>query len=116
MRHVLLVTLILAASTVHAQCVDGALGNAAPASFAPLTAADVDAVVTAADASIGGGASIAVVDRAGRVLALFHQNNANPNNDDLAVGVARTAALFRHNIAPPPSPPVPFISGLHFPP
>ncbi len=116
MRHVLLVTLILAASTVHAQCVDGALGNAAPESFAPLTAADVDAVVTAADASIGGGASIAVVDRAGRVLALFHQNNANPNNDDLAVGVARTAAFFSHNMAPLSSRTVRFISGVHFPP
>ena len=116
MRHVLLVTLILAASAIHAQCVDGALGNATPASFAPLTAADVDAVVTAADASIGGGASIAVVDRAGRVLALFHQNNANPNNDNLAIGVARTAAFFSHNMAPLSSRTVRFISGVHFPP
>jgi uncharacterized protein GlcG (DUF336 family) len=115
MRHVLLVTLLLVASAVHGQCVDGALGNATPASFTPLSTADVDAIVKAADASAGGGASIAVVDRAGRVLALFHQNNADPNNDDLAVGVARTAAFFSHNMAPLSSRTVRFISGVHFP-
>jgi uncharacterized protein GlcG (DUF336 family) len=115
MRQVLLVTLFLAASAAHAQCVDGALGNAAPAPFAPLSTADVDAIVKAADASAGGGASIAVVDRAGRVLALFHQVNANPNNDDVAVGVARTAAFFSHNMAPLSSRTVRFISGVHFP-
>jgi uncharacterized protein GlcG (DUF336 family) len=115
MRHVLLVILILAASAAHGQCIDGALGNAAPAPFAPLSTADVDAIVKAADASAGGGASIAVVDRAGRVLALFHQNNANAINDDLAVGVARTAAFFSHNMAPLSSRTVRFISGVHFP-
>ncbi len=115
MRHVLLVTLFLATSAAHGQCVDGALGNATPAPFAPLSAADVDAIVKAADAAAGGGASIAVVDRAGRVLALFHQNNANPNNDDLAIGVARTAAFFSHNMAPLSSRTVRFISGVHFP-
>jgi uncharacterized protein GlcG (DUF336 family) len=115
MRHVLLVTLFLAASTAYGQCLDGAPGNAAPALFAPLSSADVDAIVKAADAAAGGGASIAVVDRAGRVLALFHQNNANPNNDDLAVGVARTAAFFSHNMAPLSSRTVRFISGVHFP-
>jgi uncharacterized protein GlcG (DUF336 family) len=115
MRHLLLVSLFLAASAAYGQCLDGALGNATPAPFAPLSTADVDAVVKAADASAGGGASIAVVDRAGRVLALFHQNNANPNNDDLAVGVARTAAFFSHNMAPLSSRTVRFISGVHFP-
>jgi uncharacterized protein GlcG (DUF336 family) len=115
MRQVLLVMLFLAASTAHGQCLDGALANATPAPFAPLSTADVDGIVQAADASAGGGASIAVVDRAGRVLALFHQNNANPNNDDLAVGVARTAAFFSHNMAPLSSRTVRFISGVHFP-
>jgi uncharacterized protein GlcG (DUF336 family) len=115
MRHVVLVTLFLAASAVHGQCVDGAPGSAAPAPFPPLSAADVDAVVKAADASASGAASIAVVDRAGRVLALFHQTGANPGNDDLAVGVARTAAFFSHNMAPLSSRTVRFISGVHFP-
>src|SRR3954471_226142 len=115
MRHVLLVTLFLAASAAHGQCVDGAIGNAAPEAFAPLSTGDVDAIVKAADASAAGGASIAVVDRAGRVLALFHQNGANANNDDLAVGVARTAAFFSHNMAPLSSRTVRSISGVHFP-
>src|SRR3954447_3420851 len=115
MRHVLLVTFFLAASAAYGQCLDGAVGNAAPAAFAPLSAADVDAIVKAADGSAGGGASIAVVDRAGRVLALFHQNGANGNNDDLAVGVARTAAFFSHNMAPLSSRTVRSISGVHFP-
>src|SRR5436305_2577315 len=115
MRHVLLVTLFLAASAAYGQCVDGGIGNATPEAFAPLTSADVDAIVKAADAAAGGGASIAVVDRAGRVLAVFHQNNASANNDDLAVGVARTAAFFSHNMAPLSSRTVRFISGVHFP-
>ena len=116
MRHVLLVILFLAASAAHGQCLDGAVGNAAAETFAPLSSADVDAIVKAADASAGGGASIAVVDRAGRVLALFHQTFANASNDDLAVGVARTAAFFSHNMAPLSSRTVRFISGVHFPP
>jgi len=115
MRQALLVTLFLAATAAHGQCVDGAIGNAAPEAFAPLSAADVDAIVKAADASAGGGASIAVVDRAGRVLALFHQTSANASNDDLAVGVARTAAFFSHNMAPLSSRTVRSISGVHFP-
>src|SRR5436305_10144802 len=116
MRHVLLVTLFLAASAAYGQCVDGGIGNATPEAFAPLTSADVDAIVKAADAAAGGGASIAVVDRAGRLLALFHQSNANASNDDQAVGVARTAAFFSHNMAPLSSRTVRFISGIHFPP
>src|SRR4051795_4662167 len=116
MRHVLLVTFFLAAaSAAYGQCLDGALGNAAPEAFAPLSASDVDAIVKAADAAAAGGASIAVVDRAGRVLALFHQPNANASNDGLAVGVARTAAFFSHNMAPLSSRTVRFISGVHFP-
>src|SRR4051795_153321 len=116
MRHVLLVTFFLAAaSAAHGQCVDGAIGRATPEAFAPLSASDVDAIVKAADAAAAGGASIAVVDRAGRVLALFHQPNANASNDGLAVGVARTAAFFSHNMAPLSSRTVRFISGVHFP-
>src|SRR5258708_11583051 len=101
MRHALLVTLILAAFAVLAQCVDGALGNAAPASFAPLTASDVDAVVTAANASIGGRASIAVVDRGRRVPARLHPSSRTPNQDELPGRPAPDAAVFRHSTAPP---------------
>jgi uncharacterized protein GlcG (DUF336 family) len=97
-------------------CTDGALGNATPASFATLTVNDVDAIVKAAAAALNvDTATIAVVDRAGRVLALFRQPHADPANDDRAVGVARTAAFFSHNMAPLSSRTVRFISGVHFP-
>jgi uncharacterized protein GlcG (DUF336 family) len=81
-----------------------------------LSAAEVDTIVRAAakalpDASM----TIAVVDRAGRVLALY-EKGTNLANRDLAVGVARTAAFFSHNQAPLSSRTVRFISGIHFPP
>jgi uncharacterized protein GlcG (DUF336 family) len=99
-----------------AVCTDGALGNAVPAPFAALTAADVDAIVKAAASALNiDTATIAVVDRAGRVLAIFRQPHADPRNDDRAVGVARTAAFFSHNMAPLSSRTVRFISGVHFP-
>jgi uncharacterized protein GlcG (DUF336 family) len=102
--------------TVRAQCTDGAFGNAAPAAFAPLSAGDVDAVVKAAASALAvDTATIAVVDRAGRVLALFRQPNASAGNDDVAVGVARTAAFFSHDMAPLSSRTIRFISGVHFP-
>ncbi|HEV7484958.1 MAG TPA: heme-binding protein [Thermoanaerobaculia bacterium] len=98
-------------------CTDGAFGTATPESFATLTASDVDAIVKAAASALNvDTATIAVVDRAGRVLALFRQPHADPANDDRAVGVARTAAFFSHNMAPLSSRTVRFISGVHFPP
>jgi len=91
--------------------------NEGSGSFVSLSAAEVDAIVRAAATALDRDtATIAVVDRAGRVLALFHQPHANPNDGDLAVGVARTAAFFSHNMAPLSSRTVRFISGIHFPP
>ncbi|HYM62483.1 MAG TPA: heme-binding protein [Thermoanaerobaculia bacterium] len=99
------------------QCVDGAIGNASPDSFNALTAAEVNAIVQAAAASLDTNTmTVAVVDRAGRVLALFRKPGADPAMDDQAVGVARTAAFFSHNQAPLSSRTVRFISGIHFPP
>jgi uncharacterized protein GlcG (DUF336 family) len=116
MRRFLLLTLFLA-TAAYGQCDDGVIGSAVPEQFQPLSAADVDAVVKAAASAINvDTATIAVVDRAGRVLALFRQPHADPNNDDQAVGVARTAAFFSHNMAPLSSRTVRFISGVHFPP
>lgn len=104
------------AEALASSCTDGAFGTAAPASFATLTAADADAVVKAAASALSvDTATIAVVDRAGRVLALFRQPHADPSNDDRAIGVARTAAFFSHNMAPLSSRTVRFISGVHFP-
>jgi uncharacterized protein GlcG (DUF336 family) len=118
MRRALILTFFLAAGAAHGQsCTEGALGNDAPHNFEVLSVADVDAIVRAADAAAGTGtATIAVVDRLGRPLALLRQPGADPNNDDQAVGVARTAAFFSHDMAPLSSRTVRFISGVHFPP
>jgi len=98
-------------------CQDGGFGNDAPESFSSLGASDVDLIVRAAARSLNiNTLTIAVVDRAGRVAALFRQPNADPANDEIAVGVARTSAFFSHNMAPLSSRTVRFISGTHFPP
>ena len=83
----------------------------------PLAFTEADAVVKAAAGALNvNTATIAVVDRTGNVLALFRQPAAGAANDDQAVGVARTAAFFSHNMAPLSSRTVRFISGVHFPP
>lgn len=81
-----------------------------------LSAAEVDAIVRAAAKALPDAQmTIAVVDRAGRVLALY-EKGTNVANRDLAVGVARTAAFFSHNQAPLSSRTVRYLSGIHFPP
>src|SRR5207253_8816481 len=97
-------------------CREGAIGKAEEQAFAPLSAPEVDAIARAAASSLNAPMTIAVVDRAGRVLALYRKPAANAANDDRAVGVARTAAFFSHNQAPLSSRTVRFISGVHFPP
>ncbi len=85
--------------------------------FQTLTPVETDAIVKAAASALNvNTATIAVVDRAGNILALFRQPAAGAANDDQAVGVARTAAFFSHNMAPLSSRTVRFISGVHFPP
>src|SRR5438552_1624693 len=108
---------LLLCARLFAQCFEGAIGNAAPQSFAPLSSGEVDAIVKAATAALNvNNLTIAVVDRAGRPLAVFAQSGAPPSDADRAVGVARTAAFFSHNMAPLSSRTVRFISGIHFPP
>ncbi|HYR28957.1 MAG TPA: heme-binding protein, partial [Thermoanaerobaculia bacterium] len=69
--------------------------------YAALLPGEVDAIVRAAARSLDVETmTVAVVDRAGRVLAVFRKPAANPANDDQAIGVARTAAFFSHNQAP----------------
>ncbi len=98
-------------------CVDGAIGTASPLSFNALAAEEIVALVRAAAVSLDSTTmTIAVVDRSGRPLALFRKPTADPSNDDRALGVARSAALFSHNQAPLSSRTVRAISGLHFPP
>jgi uncharacterized protein GlcG (DUF336 family) len=85
--------------------------------FTTLTPVEIDAIVKAAASALNvTTATIAVVDRPGHILALFRQPAAGAANDDQAVGVARTAAFFSHNMAPLSSRTVRFISGVHFPP
>jgi len=87
------------------------------AAFPSIGASDVEAIVRAAARALDSNTmTIAVADRAGRVLALYRKPGANPANDDLAVGTARTAAFFSHNMAPLSSRTVRFLSGIHFPP
>lgn len=98
-------------------CSDGAVGDAGPEPFPALSDAEVRAIVEAAAAALSNDtATIGVVDRTGRPLALYRQPGANPANDDLALGVARTAAFFSNSQAPLSSRTIRFISQVHFPP
>lgn len=91
-----------------------------------LSAADVSAIVQAAAAAAQSGTmTIAVVDRMGRILAVYGpspspQVTGNFGDmvpaDELAVSLARTGAFFTNDEAPLSSRTVRFISGVHFPP
>lgn len=106
----------------------GAPPPAAPPPSPPvLTTADVQNLIRgAAEAADPTTMVVAVVDRAGRVLGVFRKPAAPPTSagnfgaqvdtNDLAVGLARTAAFFSNNQAPLSSRTVRFISGIHFPP
>src|SRR5207247_4762374 len=85
--------------------------------FTTLTPVETDAIVKAAASALNTNtATISGVDRPAHILALFRQPAAGAANDDQAVGVARTAAFFSHNMAPLSSRTVRFITGIHFPP
>lgn len=92
-----------------------------------LTAADVDMLVqTAASTANSDTMAIAVVDRLGRILAVWQGPNMpamSPSNfgkmvptADLAVSLARTGAYFSNDQAPLSSRTVRYISSVHFPP
>jgi uncharacterized protein GlcG (DUF336 family) len=115
MRTTTVLLLLSLAGNLHAQdCTTP--GTTACADVAALTAAEVDGIVRAAAAALNRPATIAVVDRTGLPLAVYRKAGASASDDDLAIGVARTAALFSHNQAPLSSRTVRFISGVHFPP
>ncbi|HKR62300.1 MAG TPA: heme-binding protein [Thermoanaerobaculia bacterium] len=109
---------------INAEPADCAMTPPAPvscseggAAFNSISDAEVDAIVRAAAKSLDANAmTIAVVDRAGRPLALYRKPGATAANDELAVGTARTAAFFSHNQAPLSSRTVRYLSGIHFPP
>jgi uncharacterized protein GlcG (DUF336 family) len=97
-----------------------------PASVTPLQIADVQNIVQAAVNSVNADMVVAVVDRAGFVLAVFRTQNApttaagnfsqSQNANDVAVALARTGAFFSNDQAPLSSRTVRYISGIHFPP
>jgi uncharacterized protein GlcG (DUF336 family) len=97
-----------------------------PSTTTPLSATDVTNVVQNAVMSVNQPMVVAVADRAGNILAVFNTAGAPTTSvgnlgqvvaaDELAVGLARTAAFFSNNQAPLSSRTVRFISGIHFPP
>jgi uncharacterized protein GlcG (DUF336 family) len=60
--------------------------------------------------------AIAVVDRPGNVIGLYLLGSPTLDQQDHAVGLARTGAFFSNDQAPLSSRTVRFVSGLHFPP
>ncbi len=82
-----------------------------------LTADDVRAVLTVAAGALGDNTmAAAVVDRTGNILGVFARGQAAERTPDIAVSLARTAAMFANDQAPLSSRTVRFISGIHFPP
>lgn len=92
-----------------------------------LSLSDVTGIVqAAATAAQSDTMAIAVVDRLGRILAVYKGGSAPllvPGNfgvmvpsDELAVSLARTGAFFSNDQAPLSSRTVRYISGVHFPP
>lgn len=98
-------------------CTDGTIGSGAPEPFSAMSAAEATAIINAAASALNvNTATIAIVDRTGRPVALFRQPGADPANDDIALGVARTAAFFSNSQAPLSSRTVRTIAQVHFPP
>ena len=82
-----------------------------------LDVLDVQRVVSAAARAIDHDRlSVAVVDRAGRVLAIWRRPDATAIDQETALSLARTGAFFSNNQAALTSRTVRFISGIHFPP
>ena len=119
---------VVAAVVVFTGC---GSGNTPPSAqqttqVAALSSTDVQAVVQASASSVSDPLVIAVADRAGNILAVYSKPGApltatgnfgqTVNAEELAVGLARTAAFFSNNQAPLSSRTVRYISGIHFPP
>jgi uncharacterized protein GlcG (DUF336 family) len=117
--------LTLFSSLLCAQQID-VPGNFPDNIFA-LNAADVLSAITAAAHAVNSTSLvIAVTDRQGNPLGVFHETNAPAtgignysevvNSDDLAIALARTASFFSNSEAPLSSRTVRYITGIHFPP
>jgi uncharacterized protein GlcG (DUF336 family) len=109
-----LAALLVLAPALHSQNTPAErAGGPAPI----LNAADVQAVLSLAATAIGDDTlAAAVVDRTGNILGVFARRQAGERTPDIAVSLARTAAMFANDQAPLSSRTVRFISGIHFPP
>ena len=131
-------SLVACAATLLCLSCGGGSGSSSPAPSGPsssapaatgetpLSVSDVTNVVQNAVLSVNAPMVVAVADRAGNVLAVFETPGAPTtsignfgqtiSSEDLAAGLARTAAFFSNDQAPLSSRTVRFISGIHFPP
>jgi uncharacterized protein GlcG (DUF336 family) len=129
-RYLYLFSLIICANVLLSLSCGGGTSSpnssvAAPTAT-PLAVADVNTIIQNAVMAVNAPMVVAVVDRGGNVLAVFETAGAPAtgignfgaavDSDDLAVGLARTAAFFSNDAAPLSSRTVRFISGIHFPP
>ncbi len=88
-----------------------------PRDAGSLTQSEVEAIVeTGVTALDKDGYSVVVVDRAGRILAVWQKPGATLDTAERALALARTGAFFSNDQAPLSSRTVRFISGIHFPP
>ncbi len=133
-RHLLWLALVVCATVLLCLSCGGGSGSGSssssssdpPSTVTPLSVSDVQTVVENAVESVNAPMVVAVADRAGNILAVFKTPGAPTTSvgnfslavpsDELAVGLARTAAFFSNNQAPLSSRTVRFISGIHFPP
>ncbi len=83
---------------------------------AQLTSSDVDFLIRRAALAVDDPRmAIAVVDRAGRPLAVFRKAQATDDSLETALSIARTSAFFSHDMAPLSSRTVQTISRENFP-
>ncbi len=81
-----------------------------------LTQAEVDGLVrTAASNLADNSAAIAVIDRAGRILAVYKRPGAGNAEVERALAIARSGAFFSNNRAPLSSRTIRVLGGVHFP-
>jgi len=118
--------LCLSQSLISCKGTSGSPSTPAASTPVPLSASDVDQVVQNAVLSVNAPLVVAVADRTGTILAIFQTPGApasaignfgaTVDSQELAVALARTAALFSNDQAPLSSRTVRFLSGIHFPP
>jgi uncharacterized protein GlcG (DUF336 family) len=81
-----------------------------------LTQLEVETIVRIAATNLAdNSAAIAVVDRAGRVLAAYKRPDASNRDMERALALARTGSFFSNDMAPLSSRTIRVLGGVHFP-